>query len=85
MPPSSGSKFDTEKVILTTNKKELKLENLETPADSLKFLDVYHKSALAMEEAATQLKRVSFVFGVIAGFFFLVTGFSMMTAQTQQK
>ena len=56
-------------------KKELKLENLETPAHSLKFLDVYHKSALAMEEAATQLKRVSFVFGVIAGFFFLVTGF----------
>ncbi len=85
MPPSSGSKYDTEKVNLTTKKKELKLENLETPADSLKFLDVYHKSALAMEEAAAQLKRVSFVFGVIAGFFFLVTGFSMMTTQTQQK
>jgi hypothetical protein len=70
---------------VSTKKKDLKLENLETPADSLKFLDVYHKSALAMEEAATQLKRVRIIFGVIAGFFFLVTGFSMMTAQTQQK
>ena len=66
----------------TGTKKNLQLENLETPADSLKFLDVYHKSALAMEEASAQLKRVSAVFGIIAGFFFLVTGFSLMTAQT---
>jgi hypothetical protein len=66
----------------TGTKKNLQLENLEAPADSLKFLDVYHKSALAMEEASAQLKRVSVVFGIIAGFFFLVTGFSLMTAQT---
>jgi hypothetical protein len=66
----------------TGTKKNLQLENLETPADSLKFLDVYHKSALAIEEASAQLKRVSVVFGIIAGFFFLVTGFSLMTAQT---
>jgi hypothetical protein len=37
---------------------------------------------VALEEASTKLKRVSYVFGVIAGFFFLVTGFSMMAAQT---
>jgi hypothetical protein len=60
----------------------LQLENLDTPGNSLKFLDVYHKSAVALEEASTKLKRVSYVFGVIAGFFFLVTGFSMIAAQT---
>jgi hypothetical protein len=59
----------------------LQLESLETPATSLKFLEVYHQAAVAMEEASAQLRRVSIVFGIIGGFFFLVTGFSMMTKQ----
>lgn len=71
--------------VKSTQKKHLKLESLETPANSLKFLEVYHKSALAMEEASAHLKRVSVGFGVIAGFFFLVTGFSLMVGQPEQQ
>ncbi len=54
------------------------MEELDTPANSLKFLEMYHKSAVHVEEAATSLKRVSYVFAVLAGFFFMVTGLNMM-------
>ena len=62
----------------TSKPKQLNVEELDTPANSLKFLEMYHKSAVHVEEAAASLKRVSYLFAVLAGFFFMVTGLNMM-------
>ena len=52
--------------------------NLECPAQSAKFLEVYHKSAVKVEQLAGSLRRVSLCFGAVAGFFFFVATFSML-------
>jgi len=56
----------------------LMAEQLDTPANSLPFLELYHKSAQKVEEAAGTLRKVSVCFGAIACFLFLVSGFSLL-------
>lgn len=60
------------------SKIKLMAEQLETPANSLSFLELYHKSSLRVEQAAAKLKHVSIVFLATAGFLFLVEGFHLI-------
>lgn len=60
------------------SKIKLMAEQLETPANSLSFLELYHKSSLKVEEAATKLKHVSIVFLATAGFLFAVEGLHLI-------
>ncbi len=57
---------------------KLMAEQLETPASSLKFLELYHKSSLKVEQAAAKLKHVSIVFMATAGFLFVIEAFHLV-------
>jgi len=46
---------------------------------------MYHKSAVKVEKAAASLRRVSIVFGVVAGFFFMASGLSIMANQVKSQ
>ena len=46
-------------------------ENLETPINSLPFLEIYHKSALKVEQLAGTLKSASYFMGVVSVICFL--------------
>jgi hypothetical protein len=53
-------------------------ETLDTPSQSLAFLELYHKSALKVESLSNTLKKVSSGFGIFACLFFVGALFSFM-------
>jgi len=59
-------------------KLKLMAETLDTPLQSLPFLEMYHKSALKVESLSNTLKKVSVAFGIFACLFFVGAAFSFM-------
>ena len=53
-------------------------EQLDTPVNSLAFLELYHKSALKVEGLAQSLKKVSVALGIVAVFFLAMGVFNYM-------
>ena len=51
-------------------------EELETPRESLEFLNLFKKSAERVEKLSASLKRVSVFIGVVATLAFAVTAYS---------
>lgn len=54
-------------------------ENLESPINSLPFLEKYHKSALKVEELSRTVKNASWAVGTIGIIFFAVAFFSFLS------
>lgn len=46
------------------------------------FLEIYHKSAVRVEQAAASLKKASVSLGFIAGFVLVCTGFSLLAKES---
>jgi len=65
-----------------TSTLKLMAEKLQRPSESMAFLEMYHKSAVRVEQAAASLKKASVSLGVIAGFVLVCTGFSLLTKET---
>ena len=65
-----------------TSNLKLMTEKLQTPTESMAFLEIYHKSAVRVEQAAASLKKASVSLGVIAGIVLLCTGFSLLTKES---
>jgi hypothetical protein len=77
---------DLEKRDVQPNKEtsalKLMAEKLQRPSDSMAFLEMYHKSAVRVEQAASLLKKASVSLGVIAGLVLVCTGFSLLTKES---
>jgi len=65
-----------------TSTLKLMAEKLQRPSESMEFLEMYHKSAVRVEQTAASLKKASVSLGVIAGFVLVCTGFSLLTKET---
>jgi hypothetical protein len=52
-------------------------EGLKRPRESLEYLEMYHKSALKVEEAAKKLKKASVGFGIISAMICVISAFSL--------
>jgi hypothetical protein len=58
---------------------------LDTPANNLSFLELYHKSALRVEEYSNSLKKVSLYTGVFATVCFTVAAISFIGNDIQAQ
>lgn len=65
-----------------TSTLKLMAEKLQRPSESMAFLEIYHKSAVRVEQAAASLKKASVSLGVIAGCVLVCTGFSLLTKES---
>jgi hypothetical protein len=75
-------KSDEAQPKIETSSLKLMAEKLQRPSESMAFLEMYHKSAIRVEQAAASLKKASVSLGVIAGFVLLCTGFSLLTKES---
>ena len=60
------------------------MEELETPIQNLKFLELYHKSALSVENLSKSLKKASYALGILAVVFFAFAFMTMMAHTASQ-
>jgi len=60
------------------------MEDLEQPIQNLKFLELYHKSALSVESLSKSLKKASFALGILAVAFFAMAFMTVMAHTASQ-
>jgi len=59
-------------------------EDLEKPIESVAFLELYHKSALKVEKLHQGIRKLTYTYGVIAVFFFVVSGFAFLYSSNEE-
>ena len=67
------------------NKIQLMAEKLERPSESMAFLEMYHKSAVKVEQASSKLKKASVSIGLISAFIFICSTFSFFGEYLKQS
>lgn len=71
-------------VVRVESKHALLAEELDTPCQSLAFLELYHKSALKVENFSKSLQKASYYLGAFAAFCFCWALYSFMSQSAKQ-